>query len=134
MTACAIDFDDEPTAVIRTLGALVREPALVIDERAPLAEARRLLAESRVPALVVVDASDAVRGLITRSDLLAARDDGRVLDAMSGCVFALRASAEVHAAAALIAYEGVGQVVVIDAAGQLVGMVSAIDLVRYYAG
>jgi CBS domain-containing protein len=52
---------------------------------------------------------------------------------MSGFVFALPATSSVEQAAALMAYEGVGQIVVTGAGGKLLGMVSALDLVRYYA-
>jgi CBS domain-containing protein len=41
--------------------------------------------------------------------------------------------APIAKAAALIGYEGVGQIVVTDRDGSLVGIVSSVDLVRYFA-
>ena len=127
-------FEDTPTAVLDTLGSLVRTPAVVVSTRTPLAEVRRLLVQRRVPAVAVVE-GDHLCGLVTRTDVLRTPDDGTatVDDAMSGFVFALPARAPIERAAALMAYEGVGQVVVIGHDGELLGMVSAIDIARHFA-
>ncbi|HEU0031335.1 MAG TPA: CBS domain-containing protein [Kofleriaceae bacterium] len=127
--------DDEPTAEIPLLGSLVREPAHTVTEQEPLGVAQRILIERRVPAVAVVR-GEQLCGVVTRTDVLrlvATRDDARIADAMSGFVFALRASATVEAAAALMAIEQVGQVVVTSRDGELLGMVSALDVARYFA-
>jgi len=126
-------FDDTPTAVLDTLGSLVRSPAVVVSTTTPLAEIRRLLVHRRVPAVAVVD-GDHLCGLVTRTDVLRSTDDDATADdAMSGFVFALPARAPIERAAALMAYEGVGQVIVIGLDGELFGMVSAIDIARHFA-
>jgi CBS domain-containing protein len=128
--------DDEPTAELWFLGSLVEGPALVVDETEPLATAQSMLVEQRVPALAVVDTARTLRGVITRTDVLrvlATRTDAIVGDAMSGVVFAMPLEASIESAAALMAYEGVGQVVVTGAEGELVGMVSALDITRHFA-
>jgi CBS domain-containing protein len=127
------DFEDVPTQVLATLGSLVRAPAIVVGMTTPLADVRKLLAQRRVPAIAVVDDAHELRGIITRTDVLRWPPDGAAGDAMSGFVFALPADAAIERAAALMAYEGVGQIVVIDRAGVLVGMVSALDIARHYA-
>jgi len=43
------------------------------------------------------------------------------------------ARADISRAARLVAYEGVGQIVVTDRDGALLGIVSAADLVRHFA-
>jgi CBS domain-containing protein len=131
-------FDDEDVATkeIWLIGRLVTAPASVIDQDTPLAVARELLLERRVPAIAVVDATRSLRGLLTRTDLLRtlAKDpEATAGDAMSGFVFALPQDSTVEAAAALMAYEEVGQVVVVDAGGALVGIVSALDVARHVA-
>jgi CBS domain-containing protein len=129
-----LDFDDEPTPGPANLGGLIRGRSVVVTEDTPLDEVRRLLVELRVPAVAVVDAEDNLRGLVTRTDVLRVfQPDARAIDAMSGFVFALPATAPIEKAAALMAYEGVGQIVVTSARGTLLGMVSAIDIVRYFA-
>ena len=59
--------------------------------------------------------------------------DGTAGEAMSHFVFALPREAAIERAAALMAYEGVGQIVVTDRGGALVGIVSALDITRHYA-
>jgi CBS domain-containing protein len=120
---------------IETLGSLVGAPAVAITAAMPLAEVRRLLVRHRVPALAVVDDRNRLRGLVTRTDVLRALDERGATagDAMSGFVFTLPALSKIERAAALMAYEGVGQIVVLDAAGEVVGMVSALDVARHYA-
>jgi CBS domain-containing protein len=129
------DFEDEPTAVLATLGSLVREPAIVVELETPLAEVRHLLLSRRVPAIAVVDDDDNLRGLVTRTDVLALGDmaDATACDAMSGFVFALPSEASIEQAAALMALEGVGQIVVTRHRGELAGMVSAVDIARHLA-
>jgi len=127
-------FEDTPTAVLDTLGSLVRTAAVVVSTTTPVAEIRRLLVQRRVPAVAVVD-GDHLCGLVTRTDVLRAPDDRDATadDVMSGFVFALPARAPIERAAALMAYEGVGQVIVIGLDGELFGMVSAIDIARHFA-
>jgi CBS domain-containing protein len=130
------DEEEEVTTELDLLGGLVRSPTAILPERAGLEAARQILVDQRVPAIAVVDESHALRGLVTRTDVLRtlARDpDGTVGDAMSSFVFALPNDSTVEAAAALMAIEGVGQVVVTGRAGELIGMVSAVDVARYVA-
>jgi CBS domain-containing protein len=131
--SCVDGFDDTPTAVLDTLGSLVRAPAVVVSSATPLAAIRKLLVQRRIPAVAVVD-GEHLCGLVTRTDVLRTPDDDSVAgDAMSGFVFALPARAPIERAAALMAYEGVGQVIVIGPGGELLGMVSAVDIARYVA-
>ena len=59
--------------------------------------------------------------------------DATAADAMSGFVFALPADATIEHAAALMAHESVGQVIVTGTTGELIGMVSALDIARHCA-
>lgn len=145
-TANLDEFDDEPTSVVTSIGGLLRRRAVVVTEDTPIVEVCRLLVEHRVSALAVVDGNGDLRGLVTRTDVLRLDDRGSggsggsideagacARDAMSGFVFALPASASIEKAAALMAYEGVGQIVVTSNDGTLLGMVAAIDIVRHFA-
>src|SRR5689334_20985289 len=106
--AAHLMFEDEPTEVLEKLGDLISSPVVAIAEDTPLTEAKRLLVSHRVPALAIVDAQGALRGIVTRTDVLRALDhDGaRACEAMSGFVFTLSARATIEKAAALMAYEG----------------------------
>jgi CBS domain-containing protein len=127
-------FEDTPTAVIETLGSLIVRPALAVSTTTPLGEVARLLLQNRVPAIAVVD-GDHLCGLVTRTDVLRELDEDNATagDAMSLYVFALPARASIEKAAALMAYEGVGQICVTGDGGVLLGMVSALDVARHYA-
>jgi CBS domain-containing protein len=135
MKALAHCFDDEPTDVLDRIGALVRTPAITCAPDTPLCEVRRLLVQHRAPAIAVVERAGAVCGVVTRTDVLRVLGDGTATaeDAMSSFVFMLPAAANVEKAAALMAVEGVGQVLVMGQQGELVGMVSAVDIARYFA-
>ena len=128
-------FEETPTAVINTLGSLVVSPAIVVTPTTPIGEVRRLLVHHRVPAVAVVDLDDQLLGVITRTDVLRIVDDEDATagDAMSTFVFALPSRSSIEKAAALMAYEGVGQIVVTGSGSELVGMVSALDVTRYFA-
>jgi predicted transcriptional regulator len=127
-------FEDIPTGVFDTLGSLVARPALAVSLATPLAEVTRMLLHHRVPAIAVVD-GETLCGLITRTDVLRSVDESCATagDAMSGYVFVLPARACIEKAAALMAWEGVGQIVVTGDDGEVVGMVSALDVARHYA-
>ena len=126
--------EDEITDHVTTLGGLVTTPVVVVLLATPIDEVRHHLVEHRVSAIVVVDDAQTLRGLVTRTDVLRLADAAATAeDAMSRFVFALPAGAPIERAAALMAFEGVGQVVVTGAGGALVGLVSALDVARHYA-
>lgn len=126
--------DDEITDQVTTLGALVTVPVVIVTPDTPIDEVRRKLVELRVAAVVVVDDDNTLRGIVTRTDVLRLADDHATAeDAMSRYVFALPAGAPIERGAALMAFEGVGQVVITGAGGALVGLVSALDVARHYA-
>lgn len=131
----ADDEADEPTSELVVLATLISQPIAIVLETTPISEIRELLVDLRVPAVAVVDAERSLRGVVTRTDVLRAQSDpGAVArDAMSGFVFALTVEASIECAAALMALEGVGQVIVTTEDGQLLGMVSALDIARHVA-
>ncbi len=100
-----------------------------------IAALRALLAEGIGGVVVVVDGDGRPRGTITRAEADEAPiDEGATAgDAMSGLLFWLREHAPVAQAAALMAYERIDAVVIVDDDGRLVGMVTAIDVARVCA-
>lgn len=148
-----VDIDDDPAAgfhapdarrtrEIHLLGGLIGDPPVVLDEVTPIAEACRLLLAGRVSAVAVAGSDARLRGLVTRRDVLRLCAAGGSLatatvdEALPGPrrgplgVFSLPADATVEAAAALMALEQVGHVVVTGRDGELVGIVSALDIAR----
>jgi CBS domain-containing protein len=125
--------EDEVTGELYTLGGLVETPVTSVHEVTPIAEVRTLLAELRVPAVVVIDTSRSLKGVITRTDVLRAPRECTAAEAMSRYVYSLPREATVERAAALMAIERVGEIVVTGDDGELVGLVSAFDIARHVA-
>lgn len=124
--------DDETTSELHTIGALITAAPCVFGETASVADVSRTLVESGVPAVAVVDPDSSLCGVITATDLLRAEADWTAAEAMSSVV-KVRASTSVEATAALMVRENVSQVVVTDAVGQAIGLVSALDIARHLA-
>jgi len=125
--------DDEVTGELYTLGGLLETPVQTVHERTPIAEVRTLLAELRVPAIIVIDATRTLKGVITRTDVLRAPRECAAEDVMSRFVFSLPREASVERAAALMALEHVAEIVVTGEGGEMVGLVSAFDIARHVA-
>src|SRR5690349_1192364 len=102
----------------------------------PLSEAGVLLAEARVSGAPVIANDGRPLGIITRADLVDPRHRDKhaaVEEAMTRMLFAVRATDHVLSAVKLMAVEGIHRVVVIDAANALVGVVTAMDVLRAIA-
>ena len=125
--------EEEVTRELETLASLAQQPTILVAPETTIAEVRTRFVDERAPAILVVDANDNLLGILTRTDALRADPAATASDALSGVVFVLPMFASVERAAALMAYEHVGQIVVTDGDGALVGVVSAIDIVRHYA-
>lgn len=99
-------------------------------------EARRRMLERGVGGMPVVDAWGRPVGMLSKSDLVehevtTAPGRASVGDIMMPLCFSLPPDAPIAQAAALMAYEGIHRVVVIDRSGHLVGMISALDVARW---
>lgn len=106
-------------------------PPTVLED-APVAVLRDLLLERRARAVPVVDRDGRPVGVVTAADLLRG-DGGTAADVMSPNVLALPITAILAQAAALIAYEGVSEIVIADLHGRVAGMLGALDITRWCA-
>lgn len=134
----AISSDDSwPDDDLDLLADLPTAPIVAVLETMPLADLAALLVDRRVPALVVVDEHRLLRGLVTRTDVIVALSAPRraalAADVMSTLVFTLQADSTIQSAAALMSYERVGQIVVVGRAGELVSLVSSLDIAHHVA-
>jgi CBS-domain-containing membrane protein len=103
-------------------------------EDATLAQLRATMLERSVSGVPIIDTAGRPVGIVTKTDLLEHADtDGATpaADIMQPFVFALRPSASIARAAALMAYEGVHRVVVVDERGRVAGIVSSLDVARW---
>lgn len=99
-------------------------------------EARSRILSRGVSGMPVVDNWGRAIGMISRTDLVehevtSAPSGRHVIDVMMPLVFSLPPDATIGQAAALMAYEGIHRVVVVDRSGYVVGLVSALDIARW---
>lgn len=102
-----------------------------------VAALRHLLLERRIGGVPVVSTDGRPVGIVSGGDLLRSLLEGGTPpttagEIMSG-VLALPITASIAQAAALMSYEGRGLIVITDLAGQVAGVVQALDIARWHA-
>ena len=124
------------------LAALVRKKPVTATPETPLREAVQAMSESRVGSIIVVEPeSGRPLGIFTLRDLLhrvAATScdlDQMVMSVMSDTgLLMLNWRATIYQAALVMARHGVHHVIIVDAAGKLVGIVSQEDIYELQSG
>ena len=133
-----LSSDSESLAAMRNLTAadLMAQPVDSVDANIPLAEAVNLLMEKGISRLLVTDHEKPV-GIISLSDFIASianeikskRDT--VGDVMSHAILVCRGKTPVASAARAMTSSGWRSVLVVDAKGKILGVVSGHDLLRF---
>lgn len=110
---------------------------LTVPFSATLGQAAQLLHDARVGGAPVVNGAGKVLGMLSRTDLAdprhAGSSDAPVADAMTRVVFGVRKDDALKWAIRLMVDEHVHRVAVTDRAGHLVGIVTAMDVLRAIA-
>jgi len=121
---------------------VMQAPLRFVEKSWSLAELAQWFVDEQVSAAPVVDkVGGEVIGVVSKTDLVTHFSMGElqsepaptVADVMTYVLFGIHGSAEVGRAAALMAYEGVHHLLVWDARGEPIGMLSALDLLRRMA-
>lgn len=123
------------TTLARSLiGALIPPETLVLDAELSAKDAQVLLNASQLPSAPVVDDNDTLLGVVFTAELLALASSPHteVEDALSPAV-AVGDDLTVHELVQLMDGRNLERVQVIDDSGHLIGVVSALDVVRWYA-
>jgi len=133
-----LSSDEESLAVMRKLTAadLMSQPVDSVEANIPLAEAVNLLMKKSVSRLLVTD-NEKPAGIISLSDFVASiaseiktkRDT--VGDVMSDAILVCRGKTPVVSAARAMTSSGWRSVLVVDAKGKILGVVSGHDLLRF---
>jgi predicted transcriptional regulator len=98
-----------------------------------------LLLRHGISGAPVIDADGRPLGVVSKTDLLRARESPKeqsaltVRDVMMPLSFALTESASIARASALMTFEGVHRILIVDMAGAIVGVLSALDILRWLA-
>jgi len=148
------DRNDRIRRVVQPDGALVDQPTgdapispscvaslmtsfvYCVREDARISAIADLLLDRGFSAVPVVDADGRPLGIVSKTDLLRHYQgrpsvDARASEMMMSLVFVVDQRASIGDAAALMATEGVHRVAVVDHARAVVGVLSALDLVRW---
>ncbi len=133
-----LSSDTESLAAMRNLTAsdLMTHPVDSVEANIPLAEAVNLIMEKDVSRLLVTDSGKPV-GIISLSDFISSiaseikskRDT--VSDVMSDAILVCRGKTPVASAARAMTSAGWRSVLVVDAKGKILGVVSGHDLLRF---
>ena len=132
------DYGDEPLvdAAAAPLTLIMARKVVCVRGDMDASEARSRMLERGLSGLPVVDNWGRAIGVVSKTDLVehevtGTRSGLRVADVMTPLVFSLPPNASIGQAAALMAYEGIHRVVVVDRSGYVVGVISALDIARW---
>jgi CBS domain-containing protein len=150
-------LDMAEAAARAPLGELVHREVACVNRNTNVDTAARVLAESEADALLVVNDLWAPLGIVSKSDILRAYEDREaggsderarcglerghhviaetrsVGDVMTPFAYSLPEGARLSHAISLMASEDVHQVPVVSADGELIGVVTALDCLRWIA-
>lgn len=115
---------------------LMRVDVILLSPTMTIGDVERILAVADLHCAPVVDEYRRPIGFVTRGDLgrLGKVDRSIAISEVMNCfAIAISVDAPVSKAAALMAFEGVAQCVVVGDRGHVVGMLSTMDLARRYA-
>jgi len=113
--------------------ALVSRPVVLVNGDTPLDRLRKQLVESRIPAVAIVDNGGTLRGLVTRNAVLRAASGATTAADVQSRAVSVPAESSVEHAAALMAIEGVDELVVVGRNGSVIGLITTRDIARYRA-
>lgn len=128
----------EATAV----GAVMAQGVVCVAADASLSHVTELLLDRDIGSAPVVDAAWRPVGMVSKTDLLRAyadtakRPEGTqqtVSDIIEPLVLSLHEASPISVAAALMAYEGVHRLPIVASSGEVVGVVSTLDIVCWVA-
>ena len=139
---CQVDETSEPprrrarrpTDGDRTpLAAVMSGDLVCVSPDLPVESLVSLLVDRGFSGVPVVNSAGKPVGVVSKSDLVTGARSGLVRDIMMPIAFTLPEGASLSHAAALMAYENIHRVPVVAADGTVVGIVSAMDIVRWVA-
>lgn len=124
MRAMPIKLAHEKT---KRVADVMAEAVAVIDESATLDEAKAVLVDMGVTGAPVVRAEEVI-GVVSQTDILrATADDTLVTDVMSDTVYAVQPGDSLALAVRLMVEQRIHRVVVVSEAGELCGILTALD-------
>jgi len=114
-----------------TVAAAMARDVICVRPETPIEHVARTLSEEAIGSLVVVDDQHRLAGIVSSSDLARTSHGATVGDVMTSRPVAISEHVLLTRAAAIMAFEGIHHLVVVDDAGKLAGIISSIDVLRY---
>jgi CBS-domain-containing membrane protein len=133
-----------PSAARTSVEAIMTTRVICVSHRLPLPALERLLTTNGISGAPVVDAEGHVLGMVSKTDLVRHHrdesvssgedeDENVVADIMTPLVFSLPPNESIAKAAALMAFEGMHRLPVVNAHREVIGIVSSMDIMRWVA-
>jgi CBS domain-containing protein len=123
-----------PVADRMPISAIMTSDVVCVRSDVAIEDLASLLTERKISGVPVVDAAGEPVGVVSKSDLVRnGHRRGTVADIMTGVTLGLPEWSTIAQAAALMAYEGVHRLPVTGSDGTVVGIVSAMDILRWTA-
>ncbi len=120
------------------VGKIASRDIVTLRPEMSVREAAAILSKKMIRGAPVIDEEGRLRGIITLTDIARAiaegRFDARVEDYMSREVITVREDQDVVDAIKLMNKYHIGRLVVVDARGRIVGIVTRTDILRFIAG
>lgn len=129
--------DDQLAAKLAVpIGGIMTRDVTCVRAEMPVSALRTLLVERGFGGVPVVDAEGKPIGVVTKTDLLRAEAQGEeetraVRSIMTDLAIAVHEGMSIAQASALMAYEGVHRIPVVDDDHRVVGILSALDVLHW---
>jgi CBS domain-containing protein len=131
------DFPPRSHAESTPISVIMTRDVICVTPEATRGELLKVLLSKGISGVPVIDEDGRPLGVASKTDVLrglGAEDaNARAADIMTPVTLAMPEHASIARAAALMAYERVHRVIVIGPAGNVVGLVSTIDVLRWLA-
>jgi CBS domain-containing protein len=131
------DFPPRSHAESTPISAIMTRDVFCVSPDATRSELMQLFLGKGISGVPVVDAEGRPLGVASKTDVLrglgSEAADARAKDIMTPVTLAMPEHASIARAAALMAYERVHRIVVVGPRGDVVGLVSTIDVLRWLA-
>lgn len=122
-----------PRDVATNVGEIMTRAYVALDPAVSIDVARRYLVDEQVGCLLLLDGNRFPVGIVTLRDLVERRTDAtkRIFDIATPQVLTVPQELGVARAAAIMAFEGVHHLAVVDSGGAASGILSSLDVLRW---
>lgn len=128
-----LDRGGTPGDVVTTVGDIMTRAYVALDPAVPVDVARRYLVDEQVGCLLLLDAHRFPVGIVTLRDFVEKRTESsvRIADIATAPVLTVPPALPVARAAAIMSFEGIHHLAVVDSTGAATGIISSLDILRW---